>query len=175
MRRAALAAALLSVVLSSVATPSSGPPASRLQPYVATITPAIRSYRQLLNRVESALAQPPTSNVEPLVEKFNGFADDLNALAEDWNRFGSPRRLHARHWDMGNAFSLEAKAFAVEAAAIATRNPEVIVGARDHVEGLFRSAAYFQKRWAAALRGALRRADLPVPVWLRGMATAELP
>jgi hypothetical protein len=179
MHRAALAAALLTVVLAPVATPSSErpteQPTGRLQSYFATITPAVRSYRLLLGRIESAVSQPPISNVDPLVEKFNGFARDFDSLAERWGRLTSARGLHARHRDMGNAFSLEAKAFAVEATAIATRDPDVIVGVSDHVEGLFRSAAYLQKRWAAALRGALRRARLPVPVWLRGMATAELP
>jgi hypothetical protein len=174
MRSLVLLTALLGAVVEPAGQASPGRQHAGLERYLAKVAPAIRSYRLLGKRVEAAVSRPPISNVDPLVESLQGFANGFDRLAGRWSRIASPRVLEARHRDLGTAFALESQAFRLQADALSTRDPDLIVAQREHLGGLFRSAAYLQKRWAAALRGALRRARLPIRPWLRGMATMNV-
>jgi hypothetical protein len=138
------------------------------------VTPAVRSYRLLLERLDALVSQAPIGNVDPFVEALFDVRADLGRLARRWSGLPAPRNLRARHTDMRTAIALESHGFALWANALSTRDPEVIDAETEHLHGFLRSAAYLQKRWAAALRGALRRANLTVPRWLQGMATVRV-
>jgi hypothetical protein len=123
--------------------------------------------------LEALLTAQPQVNVDPLVEKLTGVADRFEDLDARWQTIDAPRGLRARHRGLGRAFVLIAQADRIYAAALYTRHPDEIAAASPKVRARFRSAAYFQYRWAAALQGALRRADLDVPGWLHGMAALK--
>lgn len=167
---------IVSVVLAFLAVPTAAaspikaPPLKR---YLSRVNARITVYRQVLVRVEQAVAEESQVNVDPVVEKFYALADDFEDLDVSWETIGAPRGLRVRHRAMGRAFVLFADAYRIHAAALFTRHPDEILAARPKVEARIRSAAYLQYRWAAALQGALRRADLKVPGWLHGMAALK--
>jgi hypothetical protein len=114
--------------------------------------------------------ETPHVNVDPLVERMYRLADGFEDLNARWSAIDAPEGLSARHRGMGRVYVLFAEALRIHAAALFTRHPDELLAARPKIEARFRSAAYLQYRWAAALQGALRRADLRVPGWLHGMA-----
>jgi hypothetical protein len=146
-----------------------------LKDYVAAVDTRIDVYRSLLRRLEKAFEEQPQVNVDPFVETLDRIADRLDDLEGQWERVAAPRGLKVRHRGMGRTYVLLADAYRIYAAAVFTRHPEEIQAVAPQVKSRFSSAAYLQKRWAAALRGALLRAGLHVPSWLRGMATAPSP
>jgi hypothetical protein len=171
MKRVVLACFLLAVLSVPVAMAGQR---DRLEAYTANVVPQIAVYRSVLRRLEKLLSERPVTNVDPLVEKLYGLTDQFDRLAGRWASIAAPRGLRVRHAGMGRVFELFGEAFRINAAAIFTRHPDEILAAGPKVEARLRSAAYLQKRWAAALQGALIRAHLAVPKWLHAMAAAEL-
>jgi hypothetical protein len=141
-----------------------------LERYVVAVNAHIPAYRELLRRLEGLLTARPQVNVDPLVAKLIRVADRFEDLDARWETIDAPRGLRVRHRGLGRAFVVIAEANRIYAAALYTRHPDQIAAASPKIEARFRSAAYLQYRWAAALQGALRRADLRVPGWLHGMA-----
>ena len=165
----ALAAMVLIAPAGAIAEPSARHPA--LERYFTKIDAEIRSYRGLLKQFDRRFSEQPQVNVDPFVETLYRLADRFEDLTSRWSDIAPPRGLRVRHRGMGHAFELFAEAIRIHAAAVFTRHPEEIVAALARIEPRIRSAAYLQKRWAAALQGALIRADMRVPKWLHGMAT----
>jgi hypothetical protein len=161
------------MVVLAVATPqvraSSGP---ELRVYMVKIRPQIRSYKVAAVRLGELLASVPITNVDPLVENLDRVAVRFDALRRRWLAVAPPAGLGLRHSGMARVFELLADATRIYAAAVFTRHLEEMQAAAPKVTARLRSAAYLQRRWAAALRGALIRAKLPVPRWLAQMATA---
>lgn len=141
--------------------------------YFARIDAQIDTYRRLLKRFERLYTAIPQVNVDPFVESLYRLADAFEDLDGRWGAIDAPAGLRARHRGMGRVYTLFGEAIRIHAAAVFTRHPDEILAARPKVEARFRSAAYLQYRWAAALQGALRRADLKVPGWLHGMAALK--
>jgi len=166
MPRLIVTLALLALFAASAAPAKQNPRQADLQRYLVKIGPEIRSYRSIAERIDDLFAQPPMANVDPFVEKLYRVADRLVRLAGRWNAIGAPKGLRVRHRGMGRVFELQAEASRITAAAFFTRHPDEIAAAAERIAPLFNSAAYLQKRWAAALLGALVRAQMKVPKWL---------
>jgi hypothetical protein len=168
MKRMLVALSLLAVLV---------PPAAMARPhhslhvYMNRVQPRIDEYVAIAVRLGKLLSARPVTNVDPLVERLYGVANRFEGLEGKWQALPAPKGLRLRHRGMGRVFALYAEAIRIHAAAIFTRHPDEIVAAAPKVEARFRSVAYLQRRWAAALRGALIRADLRVPRWLHRMAT----
>ena len=139
--------------------------------YVAHIDIQIRAYRGLLRRLDALGVEEGHENIDPVVEGYYQVADRFEDLNARWQALPAPRGLRVRHRGMGRVFELYADAERIHAAALFTRHADDLLAARPKVEARLRSAAYLQKRWAAALQGALIRSGLAVPKWLHGMAT----
>lgn len=169
MTRSLAAIALLVALVAPVAYASQHP----LPAYMARIRPQIDSYRRVSTTLGNLLSELPITNVDPLVEKLDRVADRFDRLAGRWLGIRAPKGLRLRHRGMGRAFVLIGDAIRIHAAALFTRHLDEMQAAAPKVEARLRSAAYLQKRWAAALQGALIRAGLRVPRWLHGMAGAE--
>jgi hypothetical protein len=169
VRRVAIAVSVLMTM--SPATAMSAGAFAPLKRYVVKIDDHVRAYRGLLRRSEALLSEQPRVNVDPLVEKLNRLADSFEDLEAAWQTVEAPRRLGARHRGMGRVFVLFADAYRIHAAAVFTRKPDELAASGPKVHARLRSAAYLQKRWAAALHGALIRAGINAPKWLHGMAT----
>jgi len=165
----ALAALVLSAPAGAIAQPSARHPV--LARYFSKIDGEIRSYQGLLKQFDRLFSDAPQVNVDPLVEELYRLADRFEDLTRRWSDIPATHGLRVRHRGMERAFELFAEAIRIHAAAVFTRHPEEIVAALARIEPRLRSAAYLQKRWAAALRGALIRADVRIPKWLDGMAT----
>jgi hypothetical protein len=161
---------LLAAIPVARANPSSKYP--DLQRYLTSISAPIASAFALHKRLDAILTQRPIVNVDPKVEKLYKVADDFDKLAVRWRPVPAPRGLRARHRGMGRTFELQAEGWRIYAAGLFTRHDEDLHAAIARLGARLRSAAYLQKRWAAALRGALIRAELRVPKWLREMASA---
>ena len=159
------------VLLAAFVAPAADAIPTPLSIYMTRIVPQIDSYRTIAKTFGKLLDEPPVTNVDPLVEKLNRIADRFDRLKARWLAIKAPKGLGMRHRGMGRAFALVADAIRIHAAALFTRHPEEISAAAPKVNARLRSAAYLQKRWAAALQGALVRAHLKVPTWLHGMAT----
>ena len=170
MRRVATVLVLLLTTSVSATAMPAAPPAP-LKRYMVEIRGDIRVYRGLLRRLDALLSERPRVNVDPLVEKLNRLADGFEDLEARWQTIAAPRRLGVRHRGMGRVFVLFAEAYRIHAAALFTRSPDEILSSAPRVHARLRSAAYLQKRWAAALQGALIRAGTKAPAWLHGMAT----
>jgi hypothetical protein len=145
-----------------------------LQRYFAATSAQITSYRALASRLDSILSEQPMVNVDPKVEKLYKIADRFEDLAARWHRIAATNGLRTRHTGMGRVFEIEARGWRIYAAALFTRHLDELHAATTQLGSMLRSAAYLQRRWAAALRGALIRADLSVPRWLHRMATSPL-
>ena len=141
--------------------------------YLADVTLRIKAYRGVLKRLDRILGETPIVNVDPKVAKLNEVADLLDALAARWSVIDAPTGLKVRHQGMGRAFELQAQGWRIYAAALFTRHLEEMQAATARLGARLRSAAYLQKRWAAALRGAVIRAGTRLPEWLRAMATGR--
>jgi hypothetical protein len=152
----------------ALSAPRSGHPG--LERYVAKIEPKIRTYRSLSLRAGALLREQPVVNVDPFVERLRDISDRFDRLRARWSRVTAPHGLKVRHRGMGRAFALLSRALRIWADAVFTRQVDELAVALDRVKEITRSVAYLQRRWAAALRGALRRAQLSVPAWLRAMA-----
>lgn len=161
---------LLSVGSVARADPSSNHP--HLQRYSGSINVPIASYRTLLRRLDSVLSERPMVNVDPKVEKLYQVANRFDAIAARWEALQAPTGLKLRHRGMGRALQLQAQGWRIYAAGLFTRHDEALHAALVKLGAMLRSAAYLQKRWAAALRGALIRAELRVPNWLDQMASS---
>jgi len=111
-------------------------------------------------------------NVDPKVEKLYQLADRFDAIAARWEGLQAPTGLKLRHRGMGRALQLQAQGWRIYAAGLFTRHDEALHAALVKLGAMLRSAAYLQKRWAAALRGAFIRAQLRVPNWLDQMASS---
>jgi hypothetical protein len=111
-------------------------------------------------------------NVDPKVEKLYQVADRFDAIAARWEALHAPTGLKLRHRGMGRALELQAQGWRIYAAGLFTRHDEELHAALVKLGAILRSAAYLQKRWAAALRGALIRAEFHVPKWLQQMASS---
>src|SRR5262245_13990649 len=169
MARTLAAAALLVALAAPVAHAARKP----LPVYVTRIEPQIGSYRAILTSLDNVLNERPVTNVDATVEELNMVAGRFERLVARWLPVRAPAGLILRHRGMGRSFGLQAHAWRLYASALFTRHQDEIDAASVRVGGLLRSAAYLQKRWAAALQGALIRAGLSVPRWLHGMATAR--
>jgi hypothetical protein len=169
----ALLALAVQAVAASGAPGQAAPVPTPLERYSVAVTAHIPAYRKLLKRLEALLTERPQVNVDPLVENLNGIADRFEDLDATWQRIPAPHGMQARHRGLGRAFVLIAEADRIFAAALYTRHPDEIAAASPKVQARFRSAAYLQYRWAAALQGALKRAGLTVPRWLHGMAALK--
>jgi hypothetical protein len=145
-----------------------------LQRYFAATSAQITSYRALASRLDSILSEQPMVNVDPKVEKLYKIADRFEDLAARWHRIAATNGLRTRHSGMGRVFEIEARGWRIYAAALFTRHLDELHAATTQLGSMLRSAAYLQRRWAAALQGALFRADLSVPRWLHRMATSPL-
>jgi hypothetical protein len=165
----------LVAVLGALAVPAAFASTHPLQVYMARIGPRIDSYRAVSVALGKLLRERPVVNVDPFVERLNGIADRFARLGSRWRAITPPKGLTVRHRGMGRAFELQAQAWRIYAAAVFTRHQDELEAAGPKVNARLRSAAYLQRRWAAALRGGLIRADLSVPRWLRGMAKASWP
>lgn len=174
MRRV-LVVAVVALVAPTAALAKPSPGSVTVQRYMAQIEPKIRTYRLVAERADALFSVEPVGDVVPSVEGFRTLAADLEALAQRWGRLVVPRGLSSRHRGMRRVFLLESRAFAVWAEAWSLRGPTAITAADAQLHGLFETAAYLQRRWATALRGALLRAQLAVPTWLDGMASVPLP
>jgi hypothetical protein len=172
MARNAIVLAVLAFTATAGATAKPPAESRALVRYMTGATAAIGSYRILLRRLEALLTEEPHVNVDPLVEKLYSLADRFEDLDARWQGIDAPRGLQVRHRGMGRVFTLFADGYRIHAAALFTRHPDEILASRPKVAARLRSAAYLQWRWAAALRGALTRANLRVPGWLHGMATS---
>jgi hypothetical protein len=171
MRRCLLAVVLLAVV----PAPASAEPGHKvLKHYVREVAPVIQSYRSVAGRAEEVLSTEPSEDLEPLVEGLSDVSVRFDRLAKRWQGIKAPPGLGLKHRGMGGAFHLQAQAFLLWANAwnqVAQGGDlETLVGVNEHAAGLLHHASYLQRRWAAALSGALVRAYLPVPRWLEQMA-----
>jgi hypothetical protein len=164
----ALVAALAAAVIAPVGL-AKPPTKAGLRAYVASIAPEIQAYRKLHKRADRLFSEPPQANVDPWVYAVIALADRVDDLGWRWGQMKAPG-LRIRHRDMANAFALEARAFRVVALGFFTRHPEEIEAAQERAKPLLHRAAALQKRWAAALWGALVRAGIRIPAWLDGMA-----
>lgn len=173
MRRCILAVVLLAALPSPVSAETGH---NRiLKHYVRELAPVIQSYRSAASRGEKVLSTQPSEDLEPLVDGLSDVSVRFDRLAERWKAIKAPPGLGLKHRGMGGAFRLQAHAFSVWADAWnqvrQTRDLEILAVANEYAAGLLHSASYLQGRWAAALSGALIRAYLPVPRWLRQMTT----
>jgi hypothetical protein len=169
MRRAVIVtAAALALVPSAAAARSSSHPV--LERYFARVSVQIHSYRTLFRGLDALLRRPPLTNVDPLVEKLNRYADRFDALRSPWASIAAPHGLRLRHEGMGRAFRLFRDALWIEAAALFTRHREELAAAQPKVLARLLTVGYLQRRWAGALRGALTRAEIRVPLWLGRLA-----
>lgn len=160
-------ALIVMIVLVGVAAPETGAALrGDLRPYMVEIRPEIGSYKAVALRLSKLLTSQLLTNVDPLVDDLGRVALRFDGLRRTWLSVTSPRGLRLRHLGMARVFELFADATRIYAAAVSTRHPEEIQAAGPKLSARLRSAAYLQKRWAAALRGALIRANLPVPDWL---------
>lgn len=165
----AVTVAMLGATPAALAMP--GPPRHpALKRYVAKVAPQIGIYRALAGRAGDLLSEQPRINVDPFVEELRRISTGFDRLRIRWRKIAAPRGLKVRHRGMGKAFMLLARALRTWADAVFTRQVDEMARALDRVTEMTRSAAYLQRRWAAALRGALRRARLRVPVWVRELA-----
>ena len=141
---------------------------------MSKVVPQIRGYMAVAKRADDAFDLVPADDVSPLVEGLSDVAIRFDRLATKWSVIKAPPGLGLKHRGMGGAFRLQARAFAAWADGWRqfgdTNDVAVLTAANDHASGLLHSAAYLQKRWAAALSGALIRAYLPVPHWLEQMS-----
>ena len=160
------------LMVGSVARAGSSSNHPHLQRYSASINAPIASYRTLLRRLDSILSERPMVNADPKVEKLFQVADRFDAIAGRWEALPAPTGLKLRHRGMGRALELQAQGWRMYAAGLFTRHDEELHAALVKLGAMLRSAAYLQKRWAAALRGALIRAELRVPNWLDQMASS---
>lgn len=170
MRRIAIG---VGVVLLATASGAAAKPPARatvLERYVVKVDGQVGVFESLLRRLEGLLTATPHVNVDPLVEKLDRLAGRFDELEARWGHVSAPQGLRLRHRGMGRVVALYAEAIRIYAAALFTRHPDEFHAALPKVEARLRSAAYLQHRWAAALRGALIRAALPVPKWLRRLA-----
>ena len=165
----ALAALVLSAPAGAIAQPSARHPV--LERYFTKVDAEVRSYRALLKEFDRLFREQPQVNVDPFVETLYRLADRFEDLTSRWSDISAPRGLRVRHRGMGHAFELFSEGIRIHAAAVFTRHAEEIVAALARIEPRLRSAAYLQEHWAAALWGALIRAETRVPKWLHGMAT----
>jgi hypothetical protein len=172
MKRVLVAVSLL-VVLAVPPAEAKPSPRQTLQRYTTRVGPEIQSYRSILMRFAKLLAAKPISNVDPLVAKLYGVADRFGALKGRWQSIRAPKGLRLRHDGMGRAFDLYERSIRIYAAALFTRHLDEIRAASIRLHDYLRSVAYLQKRWSAALRGALVRAEMKVPRWLDQMAKIE--
>lgn len=172
MKRVLIAVSLLAVL---AVPPAEAKPNPRqtLQRYMTRIGPEIQSYRSIQVRLTKLFAAMPISNVDPLVEKLHGIADRFGALTGRWQSIRAPKGLRLRHDGMGRAFDLYEQSIRIYAAALFTRHLDEIRAASIRLHDYLLSVAYLQKRWSAALRGALVRAEIRVPKWLDQMAKTE--
>ncbi len=168
--RISLAIVLSVLALPAIALAQPRPHEAGLENYMTRIDPKIRSYRSVLQTLARILMGETGANVDPDVERLERLADRVWAIGSRWDRVCAPNGLRARHRGMGNVFRLEEEAVRMVAAALFTRHPEELVQAAHRSKALFRSAAYLQKRWAAAVRGALVRGEMRVPIWVEQMA-----
>ena len=167
-----LAVILALSVLATAATASAVSVSSHR--YLDHVSPRITAYRAVLKRLDDILSETPIVNVDPKVEKLNRIADSFEVLAARWHAIEPPKGLKVRHRGMGRVFELHAQGWRIYAAALFTRHLEEMQIATKRLGARLRSAAYLQKRWAAALRGALVRAGTPVPKWLHRMVASAL-
>jgi hypothetical protein len=158
-------------VLVALGAPAADSARKPLPTYLTRIEVQVGAYRAILRSLDKVLREPPVTNVDPMVDELNAIAERLDRVGARWAGIRAPQNLVARHRDMRRALGLQAQAWRLYAAALFTRHRDEIEAASERVDALIRSAAYLQKRWAAALQGALIRAELRVPRWLRGMAT----
>jgi hypothetical protein len=166
-------ALIVMIVLVGVVAPETGAVlGGDLRSYVVAIRPEIRSYKADALRLSRLLTSEPVTNVDPLVDDLGHVAVRFDGLRRTWVSITAPRGLRLRHVGMARVFDLFADATRIYAAAVSTRHLEEIQAAGPKLSARLRSAAYLQKRWAAALRGALIRANIAVPRWLLQMATA---
>jgi hypothetical protein len=161
---------MLVLLASGVATAQAVPHAALRHYRAQAVSVVGAAYRHLLKRFDALAAREGEVNVDPVVDAYRALADSFDVLDAGWARVHAPKGLRTRHRGMGRVFALFASAIRIHADALFTRHPEEIAAARPKVEARLRSAAYLQYRWAAALRGALVRAALRVPVWLAQMA-----
>jgi hypothetical protein len=173
--RVSIAAAVVALCVAPSALATSSSQCADVHRYFAKASPQITAYRKLLDRLEALLTQKPQVNVDPLVEKLTRLGDLFEDLDARWETIAAPKGLKVRHRGMGHVFVLFAEAIHIQADALYTRHPDEILAAGPKVQARLSSAAYLQKRWAAALQGALIRADLRVPKWLHQMATVDIP
>lgn len=144
---------------------------SGLQRYFKAVSLRIADYRAVLKRLDHILSEPPMVNVDPTVAKLFKIADQFDRLGSRWRPIAAPSGLKVRHRGMRHVFELLAEGWRIYAAGLFTRHSDELHEAIARLGDRLRSAGYLQKRWAAALRGSLIRADLRVPKWLDGMAT----
>jgi hypothetical protein len=145
-------------------------PQSRVHDYLTKVTLQVRDYQVLLEQLGGVLSKPPVVNVDPTVDELYMNAGQFDRLARRWRPIAAPRRLIVRHRQMHRAFEIQAEAWRIYAAALFTRHQDELEAASAKVKAMLRTASYFQQRWAAALQGAVIRADLRVPKWLHDMA-----
>jgi hypothetical protein len=159
------------LLLAAVAVDAAGAkPAPRLHAYLTKVSVEVRHYQVLEVQLGEVLAEPPMTNVDPVVDELNALANEFGRMGRRWYRIVPRHGLIVRHRRMGRAFELQQDAWSTYAAALYTRHVDEIDAASEHMQGLLRSAAYLQKRWAAALQGALIGAEITVPHWLHAMA-----
>lgn len=173
MLRLAIALAVLALVAAAGVVAKPPERHAALHHYLVEATSQIGVYRGLLRRLEKLLSDEPHVNVDPLVDDLYRLADRFDDLSFAWARIPVPRGLRLRHRGMGRVFVLFGEANRIHAAALYTRHPEEIAAAQPQAAARYKSAAYLQRRWAVALQGALIRADIRVPAWMHGMATAR--
>lgn len=150
---------------------------NHLRAYMSRIAPQIKTYKSIAKQADDVLSAEPSDDVQPFVDGLSEVSDRFDRLASRWNAIKAPPGLVVKHRGMGGAFRLQAQSFGVWAEAWEqygqTHDLTILSDANEHVAGFLHSAAYLQKRWAAALRGALTRASIPVPTWLEHMATTK--
>jgi hypothetical protein len=171
MKRAFVAVFLLAVLSVPNAQAAGG---HQLQAYLVKIRPQIHVYRGLATRFEALLLQESVINVDPVVEKLYRVAELFDRVGARCEAIKAPAGIRLRHRGMTTVFSLFADAIRIHADALFTRHPDELAASTPKVKARLRSAAYLQKRWAAALQGALVRARLTVPKWLHQMATLQV-
>lgn len=149
-------------------------PASKhafLRHYVAAVSPRIAEYTAVVKRLDSILTERPMVDVDPKVEQIYRVASRFDELSVRWPSIAAPQGLKTRHSGMSRVFEIQARGWRIYADALFTRHPEELSSAIAKLGPMLRSAAYLQRRWAAALQGALIRAGLAVPRWLQHMAS----
>ena len=173
MRVRRLLASLAACVVAAVPPIAHAASASNplLHRYVVAVSPRIADYTAVVKRLDAILSERPMVDVDPEVEKLYAVASRFDDLAARWRPIASPRGLTARHSGMGRVLELQAQGWRTYADALFTRHPEERNAAIAKLGPMLRSAAYLQRRWAAALQGALIRAGLTVPRWLHRMAS----